>query len=103
MTARWPVQLPDRQEVLRLRPDIAAVYQQLAFGINADEDARPGDVSRFIDDRPFFERHQRRFDFAKALIDFVRQLVGVLIIELQLGLLGIERVDGRLLLDGEIG
>jgi pimeloyl-ACP methyl ester carboxylesterase len=37
------------------------------------------------------------------LIDFVRQLVRILIVKLEPGLLGIERINGRLLLGREIG
>ena len=46
-------------------------------------------------------RPSGRCDFAETLID--RQVrVRIMIVEFELGLLGVERVDGRLL-DGEIG
>src|SRR6516164_10338316 len=37
------------------------------------------------------------------LIDFIRQFVRILVVEFELGLLGIEHSNGRLLLGGEIG
>ena len=42
-------------------------------------------------------------DFTEALIDVVGQLVSVLVVGFQLGVLGVEGVDGRLLLVGEGG
>ena len=56
-----------------------------------------------IDHGPVFERHQCRFDLAETLIDVVGQFVRILVVKFQLGMLGVECVDGRLLLDGEIG
>ena len=53
-------------------------------------------------DRPLVEAGERGFDFAKALIDLVRQLVGVLIFGLQLGALGVERLDGRLFVSRQV-
>jgi hypothetical protein len=47
-------------------------------------------------------RPSGRCDFAETLIDLVGQFVRIMIVEFELGLLGVERVDGRLL-DGEIG
>ncbi len=88
---------------LVLRPDIAAVDREPSFGIDADEDAGAGDLGRIVDHGPVFERHQCRFDLAETLIDLVGQFVGVLVVGFELGLLGVERVDGRLLLGGEIG
>lgn len=72
------------------------------MGIDTDEDASPGDLSRIVNHRPVFERDQCRLDFAETLIDLIGQLVGILIIGFKLGLLGVECVDGGLLLWGEI-
>jgi hypothetical protein len=47
-------------------------------------------------------RPSGRCDFAETLIDLVGQFARIMIVEFELGLLGVERVDGRLL-DGEIG
>jgi hypothetical protein len=47
--------------------------------------------------------HQSRFDLAETLIDLVGQFVRVLMIEFKFGMLGVECVDGRLLVTGEIG
>ena len=86
-----------------LGADITAVHGEPPFGINADEDTGSRDVDGIKDDRPLFERHQGRFDFAEPLIDFIRQFVRILVVEFELGLLGIEHSNGRLLLGGEIG
>jgi len=83
---------------LVFRTDINPVHRRPSFGINADENASPGDIGRFIDDRPFFESQQRRFDLAEPLIDLFGQFVCVLIVKFQLGLLGVECFNGRLLL-----
>ena len=55
------------------------------------------------DHQSVFECHQCRFDFAETLIDLVGHFIRILMVEFELGLLGVECVDGRLLLDGEIG
>ena len=79
---------------LIFRPDISAVDGEPPLGIDANKNAGSGDVSRFKDDRPFFERHQGRFDFAEALIDLVGQFVGVLVVEFQLRLSSVVRSAG---------
>lgn len=40
--------------------------------------------------------------FAETLIDLVGQLVGIPVVDFQLGLLGVQRIDGGLLLRREI-
>ena len=85
-----------------LRPDVTPIRREAAFGIDADEDASADDLGRIVNHRPVFERDQCRLDFAETLIDLSGQLVGILIIGFKLGLLGVECVDGGLLLWGEI-
>ncbi len=65
---------------LVLRPDVAAVDRQRAFGVDADEDAGAGDVGRIIGDGPIVEGGERRLDLAEAFVHLVRQLVGAVIL-----------------------
>ena len=83
---------------LILRPHVATVDRQQTLGIDADENAGAGDLSRIIDQRPSFEDGPRRLDLSEALIDLVRQFVGVLVILLDLDVLSVECVKRRLLL-----
>ena len=85
-----------------LRPDVTPIHRETSFGIDAHEDASADDLGRIVNHRPEFERGQCRLDFAETLIDLIGQLVGILIIGFKLGLLGVECVDGGLLLWGEI-
>ena len=103
--AHFGIRLGRRRNERRfiLRSDIAPVHREPSFGIDADEDAGTDDVGRLKDHRSVFERHQCRFDLAEALIDVVGQFICVLVVKFQLGLLGVECIDGRLLFDGEIG
>ena len=88
---------------LVLGPDIAAIDAKRAVGVDADEDAGAGDLGRIVDDRPIVEGGERRLDLAEPLVDLVRQFVGVLILRLELGVFGLQRVDRRLLLGREVG
>ena len=100
--ARLAVVRPlDRRLVLR--PHKATLDQERAVAVDADEGARAGDLGRIIDVRPLVERGQRLLDLAETRIDLVRQLVGVLILRFELRLFGAQRVDGRLLLVGDVG
>jgi hypothetical protein len=63
------------QRRLFLRPDIAAVDRQRAFGIDADEDAGAGDVGGIIADGPMVEGGER-LDFAEPFVHLIGQLVG---------------------------
>ncbi|RZN23185.1 hypothetical protein CWO90_31355 [Bradyrhizobium sp. Leo121] len=87
---------------LVLRPDVTPVHGEAPLRVNADEDACSGDLGRIVQHRPVFERRQRRLDFAEALIDLVGQLVRILVIGFKLGLLGVQGIDGSLLLGREI-
>ena len=60
-----------------LRADIAAIDDQLAVGVERDEDAGDGDFGRVVADGTIVEFLQRRLDLAEPLIDLVRQFVGV--------------------------
>ena len=88
---------------LVLRPDVATVDRQRTFGIDADEDASAGDGDRIISDGPIVEGGERRLDLAEPFVHFVRQLVGAVILLFQFGVFGLQRVDRRLLLAGEVG
>jgi hypothetical protein len=87
---------------LVFRPDVAAIDRKPAIRVDADEHAGAADLSRIIADRTVLEGGERRFDFAETSIDFVRQLIGVLVFGLELGVLGVQHVDRRLFLDSEI-
>ncbi|PSO25357.1 hypothetical protein C7G43_16570 [Bradyrhizobium sp. MOS004] len=87
---------------LVLRPDVTPVHGEASFGVDADEDTSSGDLRRFVKHRPVFECSQGRLDFAETLIDLVGQLVGIPVVDFQLGLLGVQRIDGGLLLRREI-
>ena len=78
------------------------VHGEASFGVDADEDTSSGDLRRFVKHRPVFECSQGRLDFAETLIDLVGQLVGIPVVDFQLGLLGVQRIDGGLLLRREI-
>ncbi len=73
---------------LVLWPDVTPVHGEAPLGIDADEDTSSGDLGRIVVHRPVFECRQCRLDFAETLVDFVGQLVCILIIGFQLGLLG---------------
>jgi hypothetical protein len=68
-------------------PDIAAIDRKAAVCIDADEDARTDDLGRIEDARPGLEGGERRLDFAKARIRLLGQLVGVLVLGFELGVL----------------
>jgi len=59
-------------------------------------------VGRIISDRPIVEGGERRLDLAEAFVHFVRQLVGAVFSSSSLNVFGLQRVDRRLLLAGEI-
>jgi hypothetical protein len=85
------------------RNDAPPCHPQPTFGIDADEDTGTGDVGGIVDCRSVSEREQCRLDLAKALIDLVWQLIGVLRSGLKPGMLGVERIDRDLLLARAIG
>src|SRR3546814_5963425 len=72
---------------------ISAIDTQPAVGPDADESTGAPDLRFVVNDRAGVERRQSRFDFAEPLIDVVRQLIGILIFRLQLGVFDVERVD----------
>jgi hypothetical protein len=88
----------DDHGCLILRPHVATGDRQQTLSIDADEDAGAGDLGRIVDKRSRFQDGPRRLDFSEALINLVRQFVGVLVILLDLGVLGIECVKRRPLL-----
>jgi hypothetical protein len=73
---------------LVLRTDVAAADRQGAFGVDADEHAGAGDVGRIIGDGPIVEDGERRLDLSEPFVHLVRQLVGAVILLLQLGVFG---------------
>src|SRR3546814_2696538 len=81
---------------------ISAIDTQPAVGPDADESTGAPDLRFVVNDRAGVERRQSRFDFAEPLIDVVRQLIGILIFRLQLGVFDVERVDRRLLLGRDL-
>lgn len=87
---------------LILRPNIAPIDGKPSFGIEADEDAGPGNLGRIVSFRPVFERQQRRLDVAETLVHLFGKLIRILILGFELRLLGVQSVDGGLLLQGEI-
>ena len=51
---------------------------------------------------PTLEGGERCFDFAEACVDLVGQFVGILIFGFELGVLGLQGIDRRLFLGGEV-
>ncbi len=64
---------------LILGPDIAALDGERPVGLQADEGAGDGHVFGCVDDRPLLEADYGRLEFAKPRVDFLRQLVRVLV------------------------
>src|SRR3546814_9550857 len=82
--------------------DESAIDRKRSVGVYADEYAGDGDVGRIELCRSIVEGGQSRLDLAHTRIDFVRQFVGVLIFRFESGLLGGERLNGRLFLERQI-
>jgi hypothetical protein len=61
----------------------AALDQELAIAIDADERAGPGDFRWVVAHWTVFECGKRGFDLAKALIDLIWQLIGFRILLLE--------------------
>ena len=86
---------------LVLGPDEAALDAQRALAVDADEDAGTGDLGRIVADGPVFECRHGGLDLAEALIDLVRQFVGLGILRLKGVLFGLERGKAGVFLVGE--
>ena len=81
---------------------VAPIDRELAIRVDADEDAGAGDLGGVVADRPVLEGGERRLDFAETRVHLVGQFVGVLVFRLELAVLGLQRLNRRLLLDREV-
>ena len=88
---------------LILRTDVPAIDREAAIRIDADEDTGASDLGEIVADRPILEGGEHRFDLAETSIDVVGKLVGVLVLHFELGVLALQRLDGRLFLGREVG
>lgn len=87
---------------LVLGTDITACDNEFAGAVDADENARVGDLGSVIDRRAVLEGGQRRLDLAKARIDLIGQLVVVGVFRLEPLIFLAQRLAGGALLVGQI-
>ena len=81
---------------------IAAINQQRAVGVEADEDAGDGDVGRIVDRWALLEGVEGLFDLAETCVDLVRQLVGFGIFGFEPVVFVAQRFAGGALLIGQV-
>ena len=87
---------------LVLAADVAPLDLQAALAIDADEGAGMDDLGGLEDVRPVREGFERFLEFAETRIHLVRQFVGVFIFRLKRVVFGLEGIEARLLLGGQI-